>query len=344
MAVKAKKTKQGTESICVICGKDEFLVANQCEAILEELLTAEQRPMCLYQPRAEEAAIADVLDELRTLPFLADRRVVLIKDADKFISANRETLEKYFDEPSPTGVFILTVQTWAGNTRLAKKLAKVGRLIKVSDIARGRLGSYVADYARREQSKDFGPGAAQLLVELVGDEPGRLCSEADKLAVYIGDKKNITSDDVEKLIGHNRMFGAFAVIDAVTDGNVGAAVERLRNMFATDRQSEFRVVGAFCYHFRRLFKARALLDEGAGRNQIARQLGLWGNVDGFFRQLSRISLEGIGDVLAQLARIDYLVKTGQTDVKIALEQLVLSLGSNARPGRQAPGTSRNRAN
>jgi DNA polymerase III delta subunit len=73
-------------------------------------------------------------------------------------------------------------------------------------------------------------------------------------------------------------------------------------------------------------------------------LGLWGNVDGFFGQLSRINLEGIGGVLAQLARIDYLVKTGQTDVKIALEQLVLSLGSKARPGRQAPSTSRNRAN
>lgn len=325
MAVKAKKTKQNAKGICVIAGKDEFLVANQCETLVDELLTAEQRGLCLYQPKADEVALADVLDELRTLPFLADRRVVLIKDAGKFISANRETLEKYFDNPSPTGVLILAVQTWPGNTRLAKKLPKVGQLIKVTDITRRSLPRYVADYARREHSKDFGPGAAQLLVELAGDEPGRLCSEADKLAMYVGEKKNITVKDVEALIGHNRMFNAFAVIDAVTDGNIGAAVERLRNMFASDKQAEYRVVGAFAYHFRRMFKARALLDEGAGRNQMARQLGLWGNVDGFFAQLSRVSLEGIGGVLAQLARIDYLVKTGQTDVKIALEQLVLSL-------------------
>jgi DNA polymerase-3 subunit delta len=330
MAVKAKKTKQGTEGICVICGKDEFLVSSQCELLLDELLTADQRPMCLYQPKADEVSIADVLDELRTLPFLADRRVVLIKDAGKFISANRETLEKYFDDPSPTGVLIMTVQTWAGNTRLAKKLPKVGRLINVSGITRGRLPRYVADYAKREHSKNFARGAAQLLVELAGDEPGRLCSEADKLAMYVGEQKSITTGDVEKLIGHNRMFNAFAVIDAVTEGDVANAVERLRNMFSTDRQAEYRVVGAFAYHFRRMFKARALLDEGAGRNQIARQLGLWGNVDGFFSQLSRINLEHIGAVLAQLARIDYLVKTGQADVKISLEQLVLRLGAKAR--------------
>jgi len=325
--VKSNKSKQSTKNIYVVCGKDEFLVANQCEALLDELLTPEQRPMCLYQPKADEAVLADVLDELRTLPFLADRRVVLLKEAGKFISANRESLEKYFDDPSPTGVLIMTVETWDKRTKLARKLPKVGRLINVSGITRGRLPRYVADYTRDKHNKTFGPGAAQLLVELVGDEPGRLCSEADKLAMYVGDKKNITSDDVEKLIGHNRVFNAFAVIDAITAGNVGEAVERLRNMFATDKQAEYKVVGAFAYHFRRLFKARALLDEGAGRNQIARQLGLWGNVDGFFRQLSRISLEDIGDVLAQLARIDYLVKTGQTNVKIALEQLVLRLGA-----------------
>ncbi|MHC5061614.1 MAG: DNA polymerase III subunit delta [Planctomycetota bacterium] len=333
VAVKGTKTRKGTDGICVVCGKDEFLVANQCEVILNELLTAEQRPMCLYQPKAAEAVVADILDELRTLPFLADRRVVLIKDAGKFISANRETLEKYFDSPSPTGVLIMTVQTWPGNTRLAKKLAKVGRLVKVTDIARGRLGGYVTNHTRQEHSKDFAPGAVQLLVELVGDEPGRLCSEADKLAVYVGENKNITVKDVEALTGHNRMFGAFAVIDAVTDGNVGVAVERLRNMFASDKQSEYKVVGAFCYHFRRLFKARALLDEGVGRGQIARQVGLWGNVDGFFSQLARLKLQSIGNVLARLARIDYLTKTGQADVRIAIEQLVLKLGNKVRPGR-----------
>jgi DNA polymerase-3 subunit delta len=330
MAVKSNKTKQSTKNIYVVCGKDEFLVANQYELLLDELLTPEQRPMCLYQPKADEAILANVLDELRTLPFLAERRVVLLKDAGKFISANREALEKYFDDPSPTGVLILTVQTWPPNTRLAKKLPKIGRLINVSGITRGRLPRYVADYAKRERGKTFGRGAAQLLVELAGDEPGRLCSEADKLAMYVGEQKSITTDDVEKLIGHNRMFNAFAVIDAITAGNVGEAVERLRNMFATDRQAEFRVVGAFAYHFRRMFKAKTLLDKGLNKNQVASQLGIWGNQDAFFGQLAKVTLEKIGAVLAELARIDYLVKTGQTNVKIALEQLVLRLGAEAR--------------
>jgi len=327
MAVKSKKSRQGTESIYVVCGKDEFLVANQCKALLDELLTPEQRPMCLYQPKADEVAVVDVLDELRTLPFLAERRVVLLKDADKFISANRQAFEKYLDDLSPTGVLIMTVGAWDKRTKLAKKLPTVGRLINVGAIGRYSLARYVADYARDKHGKGFGGGTAQLLVELAGDEPGRLCSEVDKLAVYVGDKNTITAADVEKLIGHNRMFNAFNVIDAITAGNAAKAIERLRNMFAADKQAEYKVVGAFAYHFRRMFKAKTLLDKGINKNQAVAQLGMWGNQDQFFNQLAKVSLKRIGTVLAELARIDYLVKTGQRDVTIAMEQLVLRLAS-----------------
>ena len=90
----AKKKIQGVLGVYVICGKDKFLAGSECESLLDRLLPVDQRAMALYQPRAEDANIAEVLDELRTMPFLAEKRVVLIKDADPFISANREYLEK----------------------------------------------------------------------------------------------------------------------------------------------------------------------------------------------------------------------------------------------------------
>ena len=100
--MKAKKTRSGAKSICVIAGKDEFLVANRCEELLAGLLTDEQRAMCLYQPKADEVAVTDVLDELRTLPFLADRRVVLIKTGDKLVAAERLIAEDDQPEGAPT--------------------------------------------------------------------------------------------------------------------------------------------------------------------------------------------------------------------------------------------------
>ncbi len=132
MTVKAGKNSQAAKPVYVICGKDKYLVSGQCESLVDKLLSPQERTMALYQPEADKAQITDVLDELRTLPFLAKRRVVVIKDADKFISENRESLEKYFEDPCKTGVLILVVATWNKSTRLAKKLPLVGKLIGVN--------------------------------------------------------------------------------------------------------------------------------------------------------------------------------------------------------------------
>ena len=56
----------------------------------------------------------------------------MVKEADSFVSANRGALEKYFDKPSPTGILVMTVGSWAKTTKLAKKLSKAGKLIDVT--------------------------------------------------------------------------------------------------------------------------------------------------------------------------------------------------------------------
>ena len=84
MASKSKKSQSDYGCINVISGKDGFLVSTEVEKALASLLSEEERAMSLYQPRADNTEIAEVLDELRTLPFLAKKRVVLLKDADGF--------------------------------------------------------------------------------------------------------------------------------------------------------------------------------------------------------------------------------------------------------------------
>ncbi len=338
MAGKAKGNDAGNERIYVICGKDKFLVGSECQKLLDMLLSPEERSLSLFQPEVDKVEVSEVLDELRTLPFLADKRVVLLKDAESFITANRGTLEKYFEEPSRCGVLILVVQTWAKTTRLAKMLGEVGKVIDVGNIKQYQLGGYVSNYVTKTHSKSMNRTTAGMLVELVGDDVGRLCSEADKLAIYVDQRKSIDLADVEALIGHNRIFGAFSVIDAITDGRIDTAVERLRNMFMMDRSAEFTVVGAFSFHFRKMFRAKALLEKGVNAQQIIGQLRVFGNKDGFFRQVRALSLKRIGGVLCELARIDHGMKTGQTTAAVAIERLVVKLGvaiSQAGQSRRA---------
>lgn len=309
----------------VIFGEDPFLVSKECENLIDTILASEDRSMALYEPRANEAQISDVLDELRTLPFLSSKRVVLIKDAELFVRANADALISYLDDMSPSGVLILTVNSWDKRTRFHKKFKNTGGLIEVSRMYSNQLPSYITSYAQQTHAIRLDGQASRFLVELVGDDPGRLCREMDKLAVYVAPRKTVSSKDIELLIGQNRMFDAFGVIDSVSSGQMGPAVSRIRNMFAADKNAEYSVVGAFGYHFRRLFRAKAMMSRGVSPQQAALKTGIRFKQNEFLQQTQRLSLSQIAGILAELGRIDFGMKTGKTTAAIALERLILKL-------------------
>ena len=315
------------ELIYVIAGKEDSLVNANAAELLDKLLEPSQRVTGFFDPESASATASEVLDELRTAPFLTDKRVVLIRAADDFVSDNRELLEKYFDNPCPTGRLVLTVKNWDSRTKLAKKLPKVGKLISIVQPKPWELPQRLIKYALDAHNKKLDRNAAELLVELAGDELARLYSEVDKLALFAGSEKVITAKHIETLIGHNRIFGAFAVIDAVIARNAGQAVGRLRAMFAEDKSTEYTVVGAFAYQLRRMFNAKAMLAKGAQRGDIIKRCQIWGNKESFFALIRKMSLEQIGKYLQRLAETDYAIKTGRTKAPVAMEQFLLELSS-----------------
>jgi DNA polymerase-3 subunit delta len=346
MSLRAKRSNPDTEPkhkaefVIVIAGKEPTLVNDKCVEVIDRLLSPEERSTGLLVADADKVTISDVLDEVRTLPFLTKKRVVVLRNADKFLSAgekndegkivgptNREILEKYFDAPCPTGVLVLTVSSWPGNTKLAKKLPKIGTLIDVEPPKGRALRQQLISYAQDMYNKRLDYGTADLLVDIAGDDIAQLKTEIDKLAAYAGDNKAITTADVEALVGHNRMFNAFAVIEACLAKKPADAVERLRKMFAEDKNADYTTVGAFAFHFRRLFNVKKLLEEGLTSYQIKQKLWLGYNADAQFAQLKNLTIRQIGDQLKQLAEIDFAIKRGQAQPRIAIEQLVLNMAA-----------------
>jgi len=317
------------DRIYVIAGKDESLVGARAQELVDSLLESQQRMTALLSVDGDEAVVSEVLDELRTLPFLADKRVVLVKKADGFVSKHREILERYFEKPATTGVLILAVASWDARTRLSKMLPKVGSVIALEQPPKWKLPEHLMQYAAAKHKVKLNRDAAEMLVELIGEELAQLYNELEKLTLFARGEKTIRADHVESLIGHHRIYDAFEVIDATIGGNAGQAIKRLRNMFEQDKSAEYSVVGAFAFHLRRMFQARVLLDKRTNPIEIAKQLRIWYNRDRFFAQLQRITLPQIAAFLEELAAVDYATKTGQAQAAVAIEQLVLKLATGA---------------
>lgn len=319
---------QAKAAIYVVAGKERFLVEAECARLLDELIPAAEREMGLICPEAGRADVTELLDELRTPGFLAPHKVVLLKDADDFISKNRDILERYFDSPSPTGTLILAVSSWNKTYKLAKKLDGVGVLVTVQELKDWQVPDWAMRYAQQKHGKAMSKPAAQMLVELAGDDLGMVAGQVDKLAMFAEGRKTITPEDVTAIVGRNRFFDAFEVIGAMTAGDTATAISRLRNMFRGDKDAEYTSVGAFAFHFRRMFSAKAMMMRGEKPDQIAPKVKVWGaGKDAFFSQVQRLSLAQIGSVLRRLAVIDHATKSGQGTASVELEQLVVAMGA-----------------
>ena len=99
-------------------------------------------------------------------------------------------------------------------------------------------------------------------------------------------------------------------------------------MFADDKSTEYTVVGAFAFHLRRMFQAKALLEKGMGRGAVEKKLNIWSNTERFFAQIRQMPLEQIGEYLKRIGQTDYAIKTGRTKAPVAMEQLVLELAGS----------------
>lgn len=326
MAVKQKSNK-GFYPVYAVAGKDEPLVNIECQKLVNELVPDEQRATGLLKAEADKISASDVLDELRTLPFLAAKRVVVLTRAEKFISENRDILEHYLDCPVSTGILVLTVGNLDSRTRFAKKLSKIGKLISVSAPSGRELPGRLKDYALDAYAKQITPDAVIRLIEMLGEQLPQLYSEIDKLSIFAADKKKITVEDVDALTGHNRLYNLFDVINSIIINDTANALYQLRLVFSQDKSAQYTFVGALAYHLRRMFSAKALLQQGLSQWEVGKQLRIWYGKDAFFAGLRKVSLDKIGSMISALARVDYQTKTGQKNIAAAAEELILRLSA-----------------
>lgn len=327
MAKNSSKSESRESRIYIIAGKDTAIVNNHFEQLIDKLLEPDRRATGLFVADSDRTSAAEILDELRTLPFLSDKRVVAVKQADKFITNNRRLLEAYFDNPCETGILVMTVNSFPARTKLARKLAQVGELISLSEPKSWQLPGRLKQYAKDAHGKKLSGEAAEFLVALAGDQLGRLYAEIDKLALFAADEREITAEHVEQLIGKGRLYSIFNTIDSAVAGRGGDAAVTLREVFEQDRTAQYTFVGAFAFHLRRMFNGRAMLDAGLRDSQVISKLRIWHGKEAFMAQLKKLTLGQIGRLITELARIDFAVKTGRVNPKTAAEQLVLRLAT-----------------
>lgn len=310
-----------TKPIYVVYGPDPFLRAEAVRDLLRRECGSPEASLGPTRFEGDRVALADVLDEVRTFSLLGDRRVVVVDDADGFVSKHRHALERYCRERPEVGCLILCCNQFDGRTRLFKAVQKTGELVRCEAPRGQALVGWIVTRAQRMYGKTMDAACATRLRELVGDAPGPLDSELSKLAIYVDPRGEIAAADVEALVGHNRGETVFAVLDAIASGDVRGALHHWERVLATDRAAPGRAIGGLAWGVRRLLDAKRAQLEGTPLAQLARQH--WVDPAVLKQRLDRVSLRQLENQLSDLLSADLASKTGLSDVGGAVEKFII---------------------
>lgn len=319
----------------VIFGDEEYQKIGALRSALNDLLPPDvdrSMALCEYDGTRNEEdggpTLARVMDDLATLPFLADRRVVVVQEADKFISAWRERLENYLAKPHHSATLVLVCRSFMKTTRLYKAAASVGRIHECKKLTGRALVEFVqSEFARL--GKRAAPNVAPRLVELIGGEQGVLAGEVEKLTLYALDRPSVTEQDVDELVGLSREEKVFAVMDMAALGRLPQALTLWQNVLATDPAAAFRALGGITFVLRRWLTAHELVAEGQGVRAIAPRVMMWGREAELEQILRRLPVGVVRRLLAAVAELDSQVKTGGRSIEAGVEALLLRLSAPA---------------
>jgi DNA polymerase III delta subunit len=304
--------------VYALVGTDSF---RQLQA-LHDILAAMPADVQRVDVEGERAELADVLDELRSFAMFGGTKLVVVREADAFITRFREQLEDYVANPSQSGTLVLRLNSLPANQRIYKAIAKTGKIEDCNppkDAAR-----WVADHGQSVHGIKLSPDAARLLVELVGNDLGRLDGELAKLALQTEDAGGkVDADAVTNSAAFQREQEMWDMTNELAAGNAAAALRRWRQLVQLDSSAEFRAV---------TWLGMWLEDVGAVVNSGNTSKLTWkykNRLNQFMSAAKALGKAGHARALDLLAEIDHQSKSGVGDAASNVERFILTMGNAA---------------
>ena len=312
----------GAKPVYALVGTDSFLQLLKLREILAILPADVQRT----DLDGEKAELAEVLDECRSFAMFGGGKLVVVRNADEFITRFREQLEDYCAKPSDSATLILRCESLPKNQRIYKAIAKSGQVEECTPPGDRMLGKWITDHARAAHRVQIAPQAAEQLGLLIGADLGKLDTEIAKLAL-LADGKTIQPQHVAEIVTFQREQKMWDMTNALAAGDTTEALRRWRHLLATEPSSEFRAVTWMGMWLENVRKALALKRQGVNPFTIAQQLKIWPreNVQPFFKTAEELGEAGVARALDLLATVDRQSKSGVGEASTNVERFILEL-------------------
>lgn len=263
----------------------------------------------------------EIIDLAETLPFFADRRLILMEDSGLFKKPCEE-LADYMKQIPKTACFVFVEEEVDKRGRMYKAVNKAGRAVEFARQPEQVLTRWILSRMKREQKK-ITQADMHLFLEKTGNDMENIDRELEKLFCYTLGREVITGEDVEAVCVVQTTGKIFEMVNKIAEKQQKQALELYYDLLAM-KEPPMRILFLIARQFKILRLAKELRTQGYDNKFIASKAGIPEfAVRKNLAQAEAFSLEQLREALEDCVQTEEDVKTGNLNDRMAVELLIV---------------------
>lgn len=315
------------KQVYLLYGEEQYLI-RQYRDKLKRAIVSEDDTMNYGAFSGGDINQKEIVDLAETLPFFADRRLILIEDSGLF-KKSAEELADYMASVPETTYFIFVEKEVDKKTKMFKEVRKIGSVVEFARQTDETLSRWIEGRIRKA-GKNITRDAYALFVRKTGNDMENIDRELEKLLCYTMEKEYIDVVDVEVITTEQTENKIFDMVDAVAQHQQKKALDLYYDLLAL-KEAPMRILYLVTNQFQRMMVVKSMTNQGFGNRDIASKAGCpdWA-VRKYQSQCRAFSMEQLKQAIRDGVEYETAVKTGRMNDQMAVELFIVEYSSQKK--------------
>ena len=308
------------QNIYLLYGEEGYLKLQYKNKLLKALVN-EGDNMNFTKYEDNGINVGQVIDQAETMPFFAEHRVILIENSG-FGKKMPEDLGNYLSNIPDFTIFIFVEPSADKRGKLYKAAKAAGREIEMNMPNESVLAKWVGGQLNAAGKKMKRDAWSQFL-NMTHDSMDNMATELDKLVSYVGDRNQITLEDVNAICIARVETKIFDMLNAISAKDLKKTLDLYQDMLSA-KEPPMRILTMIVRQFRQMKVIKELSAYGNNAGTIASKVGMPDFAVRRTMQLANnFSAKEITNLLNDAADFEEQFKTGRLDEKLAVELIIM---------------------
>lgn len=283
------------------------------------------------QFNGSEANAAEIIQAANTLPFMSEKRLVIVKEIEKLSKADTQQLAQYAENPSELACLVLVTGSVNKTSQLYKAVEKIGEIAEYTLSKLNKSPTIWIKEQFKERGKLVSDSLARHLLRVVGSDLLRLTTEIEKISLYYDEDRILDPEEIDIVITKSSDISIFDLSSSIGERNIRKALDIL-HFLLQQKEAPLAILNLIARHFRLVLRTKVWVEDGRDNRYIVEHLtGEEGKklppfvVQKYREQSYNFSTDELKRMPERLLAADIALKSSPQSPESVLEDLIVHL-------------------